>query len=589
MLLNDFTSTASQIVDWQESVKDRYDPTGGLPPTPSDGDRYISTATANGWTINNIYQWSDSSSSWVETVANEGMGCYVEDEDVIYIYNGVTWVPIGSVSGVTLDIAFDNGKIIDGANSSANAMLVGDGTQALSLWSENASNQTWLRTNSPSLILHSNSITAPTDYFELTTSTFFAAQIPTLKVNGGGIMFLTSDEPTGTGMWFTASGGSNLGVIGINETDSQFGISSNCTTTIQSNNEPYILNFNSDSGAPKSITISTYDTSIIDSPKLIIKPMGNLDLIPDTGTINVNGSTTDILGSELETITDGSNADILHDHTMASGITDEANYLLASGTRDLTGDWTIASNNILMTAGQMRFRSSANYIYSAAANRLNINSGLEEYHNTQLIRMYDTHASAGSRTWMQIYNKDGLLRFEVGSIANGNPQIRFNVVGDTRIGFPTSDPTYFAFINDYTEMWLGNQLDPRLYFNFYVGSAMDFGATMNRQSVRFYITDFKFDTITTGGGGTITHSNNCNMVFGTGIGTKLGTAINQKLGFWNATPIARPSSAGETVGFTAGSGTGVNDDSTFTGNVGSTAYNISDIVKHLKNIGLIAQ
>lgn len=51
---------------------------------------------------------------------------------------------------------------------------------------------------------------------------------------------------------------------------------------------------------------------------------------------------------------------------------------------------------------------------------------------------------------------------------------------------------------------------------------------------------------------------------------------------------AQESGTGETVGFTAGAGTAVNDDSTFTGNVGATAYRISDIVKALKNHGLIA-
>lgn len=61
------------------------------------------------------------------------------------------------------------------------------------------------------------------------------------------------------------------------------------------------------------------------------------------------------------------------------------------------------------------------------------------------------------------------------------------------------------------------------------------------------------------------------------------------LGFFHGTtPVAQPSSTGETAGFTAGAGTGVNDDSTFTGNVGSTAYRISDVVKHLKNLGLLA-
>src|SRR5574341_398458 len=60
------------------------------------------------------------------------------------------------------------------------------------------------------------------------------------------------------------------------------------------------------------------------------------------------------------------------------------------------------------------------------------------------------------------------------------------------------------------------------------------------------------------------------------------------LGFFGATPVAQPSSTGETVGFTAGGGTTVTDASTFTGNVGTKAYRISDIVKHLKNLGLVA-
>lgn len=78
------------------------------------------------------------------------------------------------------------------------------------------------------------------------------------------------------------------------------------------------------------------------------------------------------------------------------------------------------------------------------------------------------------------------------------------------------------------------------------------------------------------------------IILNTTTGTKIGTATGQKLGFFNRTPVAQPSGTGETTGFTAGTGTGVNDDSTFTGNVGSTAYRISDIVKHLKNLGLVA-
>lgn len=88
---------------------------------------------------------------------------------------------------------------------------------------------------------------------------------------------------------------------------------------------------------------------------------------------------------------------------------------------------------------------------------------------------------------------------------------------------------------------------------------------------------------------TLTMGEAANMAFGTTTGTKIGGSTSQKIGFWNATPIVQPSGTGETVGFTAGAGTPVTDASTFTGNVGATAYRLSDIVKALKNSGLIAQ
>jgi hypothetical protein len=52
--------------------------------------------------------------------------------------------------------------------------------------------------------------------------------------------------------------------------------------------------------------------------------------------------------------------------------------------------------------------------------------------------------------------------------------------------------------------------------------------------------------------------------------------------------VAQHSTTGETVGVTHGSGTATKDDSTFTGNIGTKAYTMSDIVKALKNLGLIA-
>ncbi len=90
----DYVDSKIQGLDWQDSVLDRYDPTSGLPGTPSTGDRYIATATANGWAVNRIYEYNGA--SWDESIPNEGAALRVEDEDTQYVYNGASWVTFGS-------------------------------------------------------------------------------------------------------------------------------------------------------------------------------------------------------------------------------------------------------------------------------------------------------------------------------------------------------------------------------------------------------------------------------------------------------------------------------------------------------------
>lgn len=92
--------------------------------------------------------------------------------------------------------------------------------------------------------------------------------------------------------------------------------------------------------------------------------------------------------------------------------------------------------------------------------------------------------------------------------------------------------------------------------------------------------------LTVVGGLTMTDAKN--IVVGSTTGTKIGTATTQKIGFFNATPVAQQSTTGTTTGFTAGVGTAVLDDSTFTGGSGSKAYTVGDIVKALKALGILA-
>jgi hypothetical protein len=80
----------------------------------------------------------------------------------------------------------------------------------------------------------------------------------------------------------------------------------------------------------------------------------------------------------------------------------------------------------------------------------------------------------------------------------------------------------------------------------------------------------------------ITVKNGLNFSFNTATGTKIGTATNQRIGFWNATPIVQPTTGVAAAAFVANAGTAVNDASTFDG------YTISQVVKALRNTGLLA-
>jgi hypothetical protein len=95
-------------------------------------------------------------------------------------------------------------------------------------------------------------------------------------------------------------------------------------------------------------------------------------------------------------------------------------------------------------------------------------------------------------------------------------------------------------------------------------------------------------TIVSLSGGGLTLSDAKDFVFNATTGTKLGTATGQKIALWNATPIIQPSSVGETTGWTSGGGSAATSTDTYTGNSGTKAYTVNDVVKHLKAAGILA-
>lgn len=71
------------------------------------------------------------------------------------------------------------------------------------------------------------------------------------------------------------------------------------------------------------------------------------------------------------------------------------------------------------------------------------------------------------------------------------------------------------------------------------------------------------------------------FISGSTNGTQIGVTGN-KLGFFGATPIVRPTTGVAAATFTANSGTAINDASTFDG------YTIKQAIKALRNLGLLA-
>ncbi len=91
--------------------------------------------------------------------------------------------------------------------------------------------------------------------------------------------------------------------------------------------------------------------------------------------------------------------------------------------------------------------------------------------------------------------------------------------------------------------------------------------------------------VTIVGGLTMTDAKN--IVVGSTTGTQIATAATQKLGFYGATAVVQQNTTGTVTGFTAGTGTAANSDSTYTGDTGSLAYTVGDVVRAMKKYGLL--
>lgn len=86
----------------------------------------------------------------------------------------------------------------------------------------------------------------------------------------------------------------------------------------------------------------------------------------------------------------------------------------------------------------------------------------------------------------------------------------------------------------------------------------------------------------------MTLANNANIAFNATTGSMIGTNNAQKAGFWGATPVIQPAGTGELLGLNGNAATAANATNMNTnGNVGATSYSFNDVVKAMKQAGIL--
>jgi hypothetical protein len=190
---------------------------------------------------------------------------------------------------------------------------------------------------------------------------------------------------------------------------------------------------------------------------------------------------------------------------------------------------------------------------------------------------------AGSLQLDILSGTDGVGYAVVGEAAN---EIPVRQIGTVRIGADqgiTASATNHIFLkrapsvpSDPATWFVANTTGTRPANTTKVGTAV-FGTTdatsvdYTTASGRIHRTPASIDKAQTWAGlqtfgAGIAMADGQNIVLGTGTGTKIGTSISQKLGLWNAAPIARP------TGFTQTYATADKTLSAYTANVQSSAY-----------------
>lgn len=117
--IKSYVDSIAQGLDWQDSVIDEQnDP----PASPTTGDRYLINDSPTGaWSgnPNEITEWDGS--AWEFFAPNEGWALFLEDVDLLTVYNDTDWVAFGS--------AIDHGALAGLTDDDHTQYVIQDGSR----------------------------------------------------------------------------------------------------------------------------------------------------------------------------------------------------------------------------------------------------------------------------------------------------------------------------------------------------------------------------------------------------------------------------------------------------------------------------
>lgn len=304
----DYVDDKVHGLDWRASVLDlRNDP----PSTPSDEDRYLVGESPTGdWDghADEIAIYDSSSSSWTYETPDDGWTVWIEDDNESLVYNGTEWVTMSSTV----------------SHSSLTGLGSDDHTQYLLV------NGTRAMSGSLDMGTHNISNVGTVDGIDVSAHDHDgdAPAVPNAGLENDSITISSGNGLSGGG---SVALGSSL-TLSIVESD---------------------IDHNSVSGIGENDHHDAFESLLDDSGTTVSPDGSNQIQIETDNTMNATENGNSIL---LSTTSEAGVTD--HGELDGLGDDDHNQYLLADGTRSMSGDLDLAGNDLL--AGSTTIWDSVN-------------------------------------------------------------------------------------------------------------------------------------------------------------------------------------------------------------------------------------